>query len=129
MKKILAIVALYVAVGGSAIYLYAFATHSVLLHWNPPSQSCVTVVNIFRCTNSPGCESIAGGHQFAVASTLTSFTDTTVVNGNTYEYKVGFYGAACGPPTDGPLSIPAQAVIPNDPQVVTAPGGFTATVQ
>jgi len=94
----------------------------------------VTAVNIYR-TETPGSE-VAGQNKLsAVASTVSTFTDATVVNGHTYEYKIGFYGPLCtggAPiPTDGPLSDPATVTIPTDPVVSTAPKptGFTATVQ
>lgn len=102
--------------------------HSVVLTWGPASVSgsCVLAGYTVYRTETPGSETIP--NHIAALGLVHTYTDTTVVNGHTYEYKVGAFGPAPCSPTDGPLSNPATAVIPADVSTTGTPGPPTATV-
>jgi hypothetical protein len=108
--------------------------NSVVLGWTqstiPIGDTCpsgsgstaITGNNIYRAT-TPGGEGSTPYVQ--LTSPSTSYTDTAVVSGTTYYYKVT--GINCdGESAQSPESNPA--LIPN-PQVPNAPGQPSVTVQ
>ncbi len=67
----------------------AAATHTVTLNWTASTTSGITSYNVYRITTSGTCgTTIPGGTPVfgSTAGTVTTFTDTTVVNGTTYCY-------------------------------------------
>lgn len=111
------------------------ANHTVTLSWGAASVSGVCVItayNVYRSTTPGGEGGPTSTPPTFVGKTsgtplALTFTDTNVVSGQTYYYKVGGFGPSCSP-TDGPLSNEAKAVIPADPAVMTAPPNATAVV-
>jgi hypothetical protein len=105
----------------------AFAQHSVTLTWTPPAAQAGVVIsayNVYRC-DIPGCEQLGVNHFPGTSATATNFTDSTVVAGKTYYYKVSAWCGSCGPGgVDGLFSNEVKAVIP---AAVMTPGPPTVT--
>lgn len=112
------------------------ATHSVTLNWTPSTAACVTTTNIHKAT-TPGGEIPIGqpNSNFAAIPTATkTFTDNTVVGGQTNYWTVSAWGPTCGGGVagsqDSVMSNEIKTVVPAD--VVPpppAPTGLTAVVQ
>ncbi len=67
----------------------AAATHTVTLNWTASTTTGITSYNVYRITTGGTCgTTIPGGTPVygSTAGTVTTFTDTTVVNGTTYCY-------------------------------------------
>ena len=97
---------------------------SVVLSWALPANdgnSPITGYDVYRGT-SPGAES---GTPLATNVASTAFTDTSVVNGTTYYYKVAAVNGVGVSPQSGEASAtPSQpATVPSAPQGLTAAGG------
>ena len=97
---------------------------SVALSWTVPTLdggSPITGYNVYRAT-SAGAE---GTTPFATNVNGSSFTDTSVVNGTTYYYKVAAINGVGTSPQSGEASATprAAATVPSAPQGLTATGG------
>ncbi len=79
------------------------STHSVNLSWKASTSSNIVGYNVYR-------GSISGNYSLLNSmNSTTSYTDTTVQNGQTYFYAVTAVDSAG---VESPYSSPAEAVIP-----------------
>jgi fibronectin type 3 domain-containing protein len=97
---------------------------SVVLSWAVPANdgnSPITGYDVYKGT-SPGAESAT---PLATNVATTAFTDTGVVNGTTYYYKVAAVnGIGLSPQSAEASATPSQpATVPSAPQGLTATGG------
>lgn len=89
---------------------------SVSLTWTAPAGSTVTSYNIYRGTTSGG-----EGTTAIASSSSPSFTDSTVVNGTTYYYKVTAVNTTGeGPASNEASATPASVTAPSAPQNLSA---------
>ena len=92
------------------------------LSWTAPASnggSPVTSYNLYRGT-SPGAESAT---PIVTNISSTNVTDTSVVNGTTYYYKVAAVNAVGVSPQSGEASAQPQATVPSAPTGLAASGG------
>lgn len=130
MKKIVLMLLATLCLG-TASFAQA-VTHSVILNWTPSSATCVVSTNIHRAT-TPGGEIPIGttGSNFAtVPATTSSYTDLTVVAGQTYYWTVSAWGSTCGGTLhESVMSNEVKTLVPADVVIPPAPTGLTAIVQ
>ena len=121
LKHLVIAVICVVAFGISA----AAQTHSVTLSWTPPVAQTgvtITVYNVYRADTSGG--QVAVTHPLDPSGVPgTTFTDTTVLAGKTYYYKVTTFCTSCTT-QESVMSNEVKAIIP---ALVTQPGAPTVT--
>jgi fibronectin type 3 domain-containing protein len=98
---------------------------SVSLTWTPPASNggaAITGYNVYRGTSAGG----ESATPIATNVTGTSFTDTGLINGTTYYYKVAAVNSAGVSPQSNEASatpVAVQATVPSPPQSLTAKAG------
>ena len=98
---------------------------SVSLTWVTPASNggaAITGYNVYRGTSAGG----ESATPVATGVTTTSFTDTGLVNGTTYYYRVAAVNSAGASPQSNEASATpmlVQATVPSAPQSLTATGG------
>jgi hypothetical protein len=114
----------------------AQAQHSVVLSWTAPAPQAgvtINVYNVYRSDTSGG--QVAGTHPLDPSGVAgLTFTDSTVVGGQTYYYKVAAWCATCsngkgGTGAESPFSNEYKAVIPSNALVPGAPTITTVVIQ
>lgn len=106
---------------------YAQTQHTVVVTWTPGScgttVGCTTATgfNVYRATSAAGPFTIL--NSTPLAASATSYTDTTVINGQTVFYEVQAVDATGS--LSGPSNVSNAAVIPGNPP---APTGCNAHV-
>jgi fibronectin type 3 domain-containing protein len=94
-------------------------SHSAILTWTA-STDAVAGYNVYRGTNPPGNEGATPINSALIAAPTTTYTDTSVVAGQKYDYVVTAVSAS------GVESVHSNEVTATVP--VAAPTNLTATV-
>jgi len=114
----------------------AHAQHSVVLSWTAPAPQAgvtISVYNVYRSSTSGG--QVMGTHPLDPSGVpVTTYTDSTVVGGQTYYYKVAAWCAICsdgkgGVGMESAFSNEYKAVIPVNALVPGAPTITTVVIQ
>lgn len=102
-----------------ALPAHAQAAHKVLISWTDTANPAGTTYSVYRasaaCSTNPTLTKLTSG------LTVTTYTDSTVTNGQTYCYAV----TANGPGGESAFSNEAPAIILAPPGAVS----ITVTVQ
>lgn len=128
MKKIL--LALAVSICLSIVASAQTIAHSVVLSWTKSTDPCVTSTNIHKAITSGGEIPVGqSGSNFATVPTGTqTYTDNTVLAGQTNYWTISAWGSTCGGTLhESVMSSEIKTVVPTDPP--PAPTGLTAIVQ